>query len=518
MTASGDPSGGQLERLSTALADRYRIERVVGRGGMATVYLADDLRHRRKVAIKVLSSDLAAALGADRFLHEIHLTANLQHPHILPLHDSGAADGLLFYVMPFVLGESLRARLNREGAMDLAATLAIAEEVADALSYAHRQSVVHRDVKPENVLLSEGHALVTDFGIAKAVTSASDEPLTRTGFALGTPGYMSPEQAAGGQSVTALTDVYSLACVIYEMLVGTVPSRWISEDERREERFLKAPPGHRAQLREMPGSVERALVQGMAIDPDHRFRTPNELVRALTAPAPPARRYSETEAKELLRQAASLEASEPTRGHEFSLTGIKRMAGEADIPSRHVAAAASAREPPTTRVPRVLGVPAGMELRHTIGGQVSESEYPVLLEIIQDTLGEPGEIESALGSVFAWTSGRGQSARLSGRLTRVQVSPRAGSTRITITEDQTAAIAVSAGVGSVVIGGLALPLATASLWAIVAPVAGVVVAAVAAFRALRNRRRKQLSELLGRLTHHVSTATGAKVLERRGPA
>jgi tRNA A-37 threonylcarbamoyl transferase component Bud32 len=508
---------GESERLGAALADRYHIERVVGRGGMATVYLADDVRHRRKVAIKVLSSDLAAALGADRFLHEIQVTANLQHPHILPLHDSGVADGLLFYVMPFVVGESLRHRMNREGAMEVGAALAIAEEVADALSYAHRQGVVHRDVKPENVLLSEGHALVTDFGIAKAVTSASDEPLTRTGFALGTPGYMSPEQAAGGQSVTALTDVYSLACVIYEMLVGTVPSRWISEDERREEHFLKAPPAHKARFGELSGSVERALVRGMAIDPEHRFRTPSELVRALTAPMPPApaRHYSETEAKEILKHAASLEASEPTSGHEFSLTGVKRMAGEVDIPSRHVAAAASALEAPTTRVPRVLGVPAGMELRRTVGGQVAESEYPVLLEIIQDTLGEPGEIESALGSVFAWTTGRGQSARLSGRLTRVQVSPRAGSTRITITEDQTAAIAVSAGVGSVVIGGLALPLATASVWAMMAPVAGLVVAAVAAFRALRKRRRAQLSELLERLTHHVSTSTGVKMLEGR---
>jgi hypothetical protein len=340
------PMTDELQRLQTALAGRYRVERVVGRGGMATVYLAADERHRRNVAIKVVRPDLAAVLGADRFLHEIRVTANLAHPHILSLHDSGVADGLLYYVMPFVVGESLRARLNREGTLSLPDTLAIATDVADALSYAHRQDVVHRDMKPENVLLSEGHALVTDFGIAKAVSSASDEPLTRTGVAIGTPGYMSPEQAAGGDDVNQQTVVYSLACVIYEMLMGSVPSRWLSYEEWAERRFLRAPPAQRARLSELPDGVERTLVRAMAIDPGRRPASPNELVSALTTASPRARRYSGTEAREILNRAASLEAVEPEGTAGFSLTGVKRIAGEVGIPSRHVMAAADALEQP----------------------------------------------------------------------------------------------------------------------------------------------------------------------------
>jgi serine/threonine protein kinase len=499
----------ELQRLSTAVADHYRIESVVGRGGMATVYLAHDVRHSRKVAVKVLRGDLAAVLGADRFLHEIRVTANLQHPHILPLHDSGVADELLYYVMPFVVGESLRARMNREGPFDFPTTLAIAEEVADALSYAHRQHVVHRDVKPENVLLSEGHALVTDFGIAKAVTTASDEPLTRTGFALGTPGYMSPEQAAGGQDVNERSDIFSLACVIYEMLVGAVPLRWISHDEREQGRFLKAPPVHRARLAELPSSVERALVRAMTIDPDARFRTPNELFRALTAPGPPKRRYSETEAKDILRKAASLEATEPTQGGDFSLTGVKRIAGEVDIPSRHVAAAAGALDQPVLRTPRILGIPAGMQVGRTVPGEVPEAEFPVLLEIVQESLGDPGQIESAYGRVFAWTSGTGQAARSAGRMTRVQVSPRSGSTKITITEDQTATIAIGVSLGLVVVAGIALPAARMGVTAMLPAVAIVVTGGVFALRAHWKRRRQLLESLLQRLTGHVtSTARG----------
>ncbi len=210
-------------RLTSALAGRYRIERELGAGGMATVYLAQDLKHDRQVAIKVLHPDLAAALGAQRFLSEIKTTANLQHPHILPLHDSGEADGLLFYVMPFVEGESLRDRLNREKPLPIDDAVGIAREVADALDYAHRHGVIHRDIKPENILLHDRRALVADFGIALAVQSAGGERMTQTGLSLGTPHYMSPEQAMGEKQIDARSDVYALGAVLYEMLTGDPP-------------------------------------------------------------------------------------------------------------------------------------------------------------------------------------------------------------------------------------------------------------------------------------------------------
>ena len=192
-----------IERLTAALSDRYRIDRELGAGGMATVYLAHDLKHDRDVAVKVLHSDLGAALGGGRFLSEIKTTARLQHPHILPLLDSGAADGLLYYVMPLVTGETLRARLEREKQLPIEAALLIAREVADALGAAHALGIIHRDIKPENILLQGGHALVADFGIALAVQSVGGARLTQTGLSLGTPQYMSPEQAMGERTIDA---------------------------------------------------------------------------------------------------------------------------------------------------------------------------------------------------------------------------------------------------------------------------------------------------------------------------
>ena len=212
------------ESLRTALADRYRIERELGQGGMATVYLAHDLKHDRKVALKVLRPELAAVIGAERFLAEIKTTANLQHPHILPLHDSGDAEGFVFYVMPYVEGESLRDRLTREKQLSISDAVQIATEVAGALDYAHRHGVVHRDIKPENVLLHEGQALVADFGIALAVSrSDGGTRMTETGMSLGTPHYMSPEQAMGEKDITPKSDVYALGAMLYEMLLGEPP-------------------------------------------------------------------------------------------------------------------------------------------------------------------------------------------------------------------------------------------------------------------------------------------------------
>ena len=210
-------------RISGALSTRYRLEQEIGAGGMATVYLAEDIRHDRRVALKVLRPELAAVIGAERFLAEIKLTANLQHPHILPLFDSGEADSFLFYVMPFVEGESLRDRLNREKQLPVDEAIRLAAEVASALDYAHRHGVVHRDIKPENILLHDGRALVADFGIALAASKASGARMTETGMSLGTPHYMSPEQAMGEREITARSDVYALGAVLYEMLTGDPP-------------------------------------------------------------------------------------------------------------------------------------------------------------------------------------------------------------------------------------------------------------------------------------------------------
>ncbi len=212
-----------MERLIAALSDRYRIERELGQGGMATVYLAEDLKHKRRVALKVLKPELAAVLGAERFVQEITTTAALQHPHILALFDSGTADGFLFYVMPFIDGETLRAKLDRETQLGLDDAVRIAREVLDALEYAHQQGIVHRDIKPENILLHGGHAMVADFGIALAVSAAAGGRMTETGLSLGTPHYMSPEQATAEKLITARSDVYSLGSVLYEILAGQPP-------------------------------------------------------------------------------------------------------------------------------------------------------------------------------------------------------------------------------------------------------------------------------------------------------
>src|SRR2546426_4789068 len=213
----------QRERINAALAGRYAIERELGSGGMATVYLADDLKYHRKVAVKVLRPELASVLGPDRFLREVEIAAKLNHPHILALYDSGEAGGLLFYVMPYVKGESLRHKLEREQQLPIDEALRITRQVASALAHAHDQGVIHRDVKPENILLYESEAMVADFGIALAVSAAAGERLTETGLVVGTPEYMSPEQALGERELHARSDVYSLGCVLYEMLAGEPP-------------------------------------------------------------------------------------------------------------------------------------------------------------------------------------------------------------------------------------------------------------------------------------------------------
>ena len=261
----------ELERLRAALADSYAVERELGRGGMATVYLALDLRHDRQVALKVLNPELSIALGPDRFLREVKITARLNHPHILPLLDSGQADGFLFYVMPYVAGESLRDRLTREKQLPVDDALQIAREVADALSYAHSHNVIHRDVKPENLLLESGHAVVADFGIARAIRAAGGSSLTATGVAIGTPAYMSPEQAAGSEDLDGRSDLYSLACVLYEMLGGEPPFTGPTVNSIVHQHLVVEPQSIMALRPSVPGWVATALTRALAKTPADRF-------------------------------------------------------------------------------------------------------------------------------------------------------------------------------------------------------------------------------------------------------
>ncbi|NIW36442.1 MAG: protein kinase [Gemmatimonadetes bacterium] len=274
-----------LERLTAALADRYRIERQLGEGGMATVYLAEDVKHERKVALKVLRPELAAVIGAERFLSEIKTTANLQHPHILPLHDSGEADGLLFYVMPYIEGETLRDRLEREKQLPVADAVRIAAEVADALDYAHRQNVIHRDVKPENVLLHDGRALVADFGIALAASRSSDGTrLTETGMSLGTPHYMSPEQAMGERDLDARSDVYALGCVLYEMLAGEPPFDGPTAQSIVAKVVTAQPERLTTHRKTVPPHVEAAVDTALQKLPADRFASARDFSQALARP------------------------------------------------------------------------------------------------------------------------------------------------------------------------------------------------------------------------------------------
>ncbi|MGE5669244.1 MAG: serine/threonine-protein kinase, partial [Betaproteobacteria bacterium] len=295
-----------LARLQAAVGDRYTVQHEVGRGGMARVYRALDCKHHRLVAIKVLKPEIAAALGAERFLREIEIAAPLSHPHILPLLDSGHAKGLLYFVMPYVEGESLRDRLARETQLPLDEALRIAREVADGLSYAHSHGVVHRDIKPANILLASDHAVVTDFGIARAVTAASGDQLTETGMAVGTPAYMSPEQAAGHGEIDGRSDLYSLGCVLYEMLAGQPPFAGATPQAMLARHTLDPVPPL-ATVRKVPAQVERALLRALEKVPADRFATPGLFAQALLA------------------------QPEAERGRVFSRTGVRRGALAASL-------------------------------------------------------------------------------------------------------------------------------------------------------------------------------------------
>ena len=277
------PGAAPIQRLRESLSQVYNIDRELGRGGMATVYLAQDIKHDRVVALKVLHPDLAASLGPDRFLREIRLAARLNHPHILPLFDSGDADGMLYYVMPYVEGESLRERLDREQQLPIEEAVHHGRAIAAALDYAHRQNIVHRDIKPENVMLYEGEAMVMDFGIAKAVSAAGSETLTQTGMMVGTPAYVSPEQAAGETNLDGRSDQYSLAVMVYEMITGERPFSGATPQAIMAKRFTETPKPLRTIRRDVPESVEKAVMRAMATEATGRYATSAQFAQALAS-------------------------------------------------------------------------------------------------------------------------------------------------------------------------------------------------------------------------------------------
>jgi serine/threonine-protein kinase len=267
------------------VSDRYTIDREIGRGGMATVFLAMEHHLRRKVAIKVLTPDVATLVLRERFLREVNLVSTLTHPHIVPVFAAGEADGLLYFVMPYIAGESLRQRFVRRGAFPLPEAIAVTRDVASALNYAHGLGVIHRDIKPENILLTGGHALVVDFGIARALGAAAGNSLTQAGLAVGTPAYMSPEQSEGRSDLDGRTDIYGLACVLLEMLGGTPPGR-----QTPEQRLDSVRPTTRNVTGSLVtgGGVERVLSKALAVDPADRYLTAEAFVEALEYGMPPA--------------------------------------------------------------------------------------------------------------------------------------------------------------------------------------------------------------------------------------
>jgi eukaryotic-like serine/threonine-protein kinase len=280
----------------------YEIIRELGRGGAATVHLAHDHKHGRPVAVKVARAEVAAILGAERFLREIRFAAQLQHPNILPLHDSGESDGLLYYVMPYVEGESLRQRLKREPQLPLNDALQIAGEVIDALGHSHDHGIVHRDIKPENILLSCGHALVADFGIARAMELAKEERLTEAGVILGTPEYMSPEQAAGESQLDGRSDIYSVGCVLYEMLAGEPPFTATTDGGILARKMVDPVPSLRTVRPTLPIAIELVVKQALGRTPAERFGTAQQFAAALRGEAPPPAKLFREPAGPIWRQ------------------------------------------------------------------------------------------------------------------------------------------------------------------------------------------------------------------------
>lgn len=502
-----------LARITKALADRYAIERLLGIGGMATVYLARDLKHQRDVAIKVLRPELAAAVGAERFLREIRITAKLNHPHILPLLDSGETQGLLYYVMPFVSGGSLRSRLGGQERLPLDVTINIARQVASALEHAHRLGVVHRDVKPENILFSEGLAIVTDFGVARAVSSAGREGLTRTGFPVGTPGYMSPEQITARMTVDERTDVYGLACVVYELVVGETPGLWPTDEAIRLGRFVDATAEHRSRLDALPGRVEQALVQALAMRPSDRFSTPGDFVEALEAATEERERYSDAELRAILSRAAQLQAEQPTEDGAHSIGSVEQIAAAVGIPPARVQEAVrqlEARTGPEPVAPPPRPKPAReakrLVVERTVQGEILETAYIGIVEEIRATLATVGFVSLYFGGSLAWKTTPTDEA---GRSIEITIAVQGGKTNIRIDErlDLTGARALLPPLGTAGGGALGIIISLAmggNDWAMILPAGllgiwGGVLTASTLISKDSKRRKPQLEALADRL-------------------
>ena len=502
--------------LSAALAERYELRRILGRGGMATVYLAQDRKHHREVALKVLLPSLAAFLGVERFLKEIEIVARLTHPHILPLHDSGEAGGFLYYVMPFVQGGSLRDRMVDGRQHELADALGIVRPVADALGYAHSIGVLHRDIKPENILFSQGHPIVGDFGIARAVSTAGGANLTRTGFPLGTPGYMSPEQAAGLTDLDEQTDVYSLAVVIYEMLSGELPGRWPTEEAVRTGRFDTTSVRARTALNRAGPAAEAALVRSLAIRQDQRTASPAALIEELSGRPAPRPRYTADEVQQIVGRAAQLEATTPTQSGAMTLGGVEALGAEVGIAPEKIreAAGLARRATPGGLTPSIgtarnlwLNGPTRLTLERVVKGELPESEYATLVDEIRSHLNAGGQV-SQLGRSFTWSPTRSEYLK---RDLEVIVTVRGGWTRITIMENMKAlAGSIFGGIGGGLggggmgpiiglgVGGLGLnPLFLIGL--IPAWLSGVYATARTVYRRQSEKRATELEELANRL-------------------
>ncbi len=433
---------------------------------------------------------------------------------MLPLLDSGDQKGVLHYVMPFVDGESLRGVMNRERQLDLEYVLTLTREVADALSYAHRQGVVHRDVKPENVLLSEGHAVVADFGIAKAISTAGGENLTRTGFPIGTPGYMSPEQAAGNTQLDERTDIFSLACIAYEMLTGQTPAWWPTDEEVRLGRFLDAPPDQRTRLDKLPAAVEQALAKAMAARPRDRFSTPVEFAEALSQKSSSPRKYSDSEVRAIVGHAADGQVAHPTEDGALSLGGIEKVAAEVGIAPERIREAAMGMDRPADRPAArrgLFGIAEKIDLERVIGCEVPEHEFEEILENIRGAMGEVGRLNPTLGKSLSWNSLSFQNTiEGAGRLTHVMVSTRGGKTRVRITEgggQHAALLGGAVATATVVTVGMILG-STIDVLALI-PLGGGVIGASywgarSLLRRLMARRRQFLGDLLDRISVHVA--------------
>ena len=506
----------------TVLAGRYHIEAELGRGGMATVYLAVDAKHNRRVGLKVFRPDLAAAVGAERFLREIEITAGLNHPHILPLLDSGNADGLLFYVMPYVPGGSLRRLLTGEERIPVESVLRIGREVASALDHAHAQGVVHRDIKPENILFNAGLAVVADFGVARAVSLAPRDHMTRTGVAVGTLGYMSPEQAIGSGEVDARTDVFSLGCVVYEMLTGSTPAGWPVPDDVRLGRLSDVPPAHRARLDEFPGRLEQVLARALALKPQDRFATAGGMMEALVTASERTPALTEEQVKRLLDRAAELQALEPQDAGSLTIGAVEQVAAQVGIPPEHVRQAArelalpdATRAAPTGAIARspagrAVGRPGAsihqgkwdhLVFSRVVEGEAAESAFPAMVEEIEAALGIEGHA-SVLGGSLTWSPAtQSEDAR---RLV-ISVRVKDGATDVNVHEEfalggfRRLFVPVGVVAGGLTGLGIGALVAAPPVGALVGVALGVPAAIQAVIRLEKRMRQPQLQELADRL-------------------